>query len=197
MATINDILQARHINSSTPTNQPVYFVEGPYRFFQDGTVDKLEYMDFGPDIVAMSKFMSPTNTPYNTLVTLDAFKDSATPAEDKEMFKFEWVAMFDQIKFMAADIKDKGGMFVLPNFEYFSERFNKVSSNHTSLTSLRRELSTVIRDCIAQNYNEVERLNANLDNDHKIKYYKRSASFMRRVAEQEKTKANAGKGGKQ
>lgn len=198
MATINDILQARHINSSTPGAEPIFFVDGPYFFLQDGKSEKLEYITFSADLVEMKKFMNGNNMPYQTIVSIDAFKgDSVTPEEDMTLFNYEWISMYDQIVHMAPAIKDEGGMFVFPNPKYFEEKFKHLQvSRRDEIIAFRKEFSAVIRDCIAKNYYEAERLNKNLSDEHKIKLPSRTATYMQRVAEQEKARQLSGRGGK-
>lgn len=197
---IRDILSTKGINPAEKQDKPLFFSDGPYTFLQDGKSEKLEYITFSADLVTLKKFMHGNNQAYPLIVSVDAFVgDSVTPEDDKTLFNYEWISMYDQIVHMAADIKDAGGMFVFPNPQYFETKFNHLLSNgkkKQDIISFRKEFSAVMRDCIAQNYNESNRLNKTLDDEHKIQLPSRTATYMQRVAEQEEAKRTAGRGGK-
>ena len=193
--TIKDILEKENIIATRPKKDPVYLAEDtvtgeiyPFKFAQNGTEDVVEYMDFGSDVIDTIKFMAPNAQFYKTLSHVDAFRDCDpnTRVEDAKMFAFEWTAMFDQLKTIPSDVKDSGGLFIFPNIEYFEKRLEDIAAKRETLTNVRREFSKSIRDCIAHNYAEVERINKTIiDESKQIKLPDRSKGLMKKIAVKE------------
>ncbi len=208
--TLKARLSELNINSSYQLKTPRYTTDGPYKFTQDGLEEIVEWNDFKYDVTQIKKMMSPKGPFYEAMCSPESveysYKDTKTPDEDRELFKLDWIAMYDQFVSMATDIKASGGLFISPDFEYFKEKFDKIDitrnaggkvviQNPTEATSLRVEFSSVIKECIAHNYKEVQRLNALLEEKDKIVPLARSKNHMERVTK-EVEKSFGGKGGK-
>lgn len=183
-------------------DDPIYFANGPYRFMQNGRNDNdVQWTDFQNDALRMKILMTPKHPFYECQVGENyakAFAGSLIPAEERDLFKLEWIAMYDQIRVMGVDIKDKDGMFVLPDYEYFEDQLNKASSSESDYTfkDLREEFAFTIRRCIAFNYKETLRINSNLKPDETpISIPDRSKNRMEAITKQV-DKELSGRGGK-
>lgn len=159
---------------------------GPYRICQDALNSTIELNAYRCGALQMLKMLSPMSNFYVKLCGDEYAKavfGGAKAAElQRSLFKIEWVAMYDQIRVMGADIKANGGMFVFPNPYHFQNRLAAATMDDAILPALKDEFRQVMRECIAFNYYEMKRLNGSLADENQVVAEPRTKVHMARVA---------------
>lgn len=172
----------------------------PYKFVRNGIGNTVDKNIFILDMVDVRKFMSyqknNKDTFYEKMINnVDAYKDEpGLMEENREELYLAWWAMCDQLKTMVEDIKDGGGIVAVPNVTYFKNALNTYPVNYTNI---RRELATVLEECLVHNYREAERINATrLEESQKIKPSDDYKAYLQRISERNAQKGNNGRDGK-
>ena len=174
----------------TQTRSAYTTQNGSYQFFQNGTEEVVDDLDFRAAKSSLEIFMHPKSKSdfYNRLMKDDAYKGSTSVLAEKELFSSYYGTMFYQISKLAYGIRDNGGMVAFPDLDHFKQEFEKGAN----LTSIRLNFLAVIKECIGFNYLQAQNINEKLDDAHKITIP--NESFAKRVAKESSAKSfNKGK----
>lgn len=122
-------------------------------YVMDGTISCVQYDEFQYIIIDVLKLIQPSG------VFCGALKNSLKNETGNAIeFGLELNAMCDQFRDTVSGIKENGGLVMTPDALYFEQKFTSIEN--PDFLILREEFRDTVRKCIANNYKEAERLNA-------------------------------------